>query len=69
MQALLGAFALHRESAHASEARDARLHILGLMKAAMPAHAASLPPACWKMAGDAADVGHLEGGDDGVITG
>ena len=31
------------------QARDARLHILGLMKAAMPAHAASLPPAVPRM--------------------
>ena len=31
------------------QARDARLHILGLMKAAMPTHAASLPPAVPRM--------------------
>ena len=36
-------------SAPLAQARDARLHILGLMKAAMPAHAASLPPAVPRM--------------------
>ena len=36
-------------SAPLGQARDARLHILGLMKAAMPAHAASLPPAVPRM--------------------
>ena len=49
--------AIRRNSAQLSDgpsppleqARDARLHILGLMKAAMPAHAASLPPAVPRM--------------------
>ena len=41
--------AIRAQALDGRRARDARLHILGLMKAAMPAHAASLPPAVPRM--------------------